>query len=107
MGSHDVRHTGFPQVDGGQRDTPVFGRHTHFGLSQTVRERVREREKQSSLFDSRDFVGRISLGQELKLIYATRATRGYQNHKIHPRSKVRVFTKTKKRWCPVKSHHLR
>ena len=33
---------------------------------------------QSSLFDSRDFIGRISLGQELKLIYATRATRGYQ-----------------------------
>ena len=41
-GSHDVRHTGFSQVDGGQRDTPVLGRHTHFGLSQTVRERDRE-----------------------------------------------------------------
>ena len=24
-GSHDMRHTGFPQVDGGQQDTPGFG----------------------------------------------------------------------------------
>ena len=24
-GSHDMRHTGFPQVDGGQRDTLGFG----------------------------------------------------------------------------------
>ena len=24
-GSHDMRHTGFPQVDGGQRDTPGNG----------------------------------------------------------------------------------
>ena len=23
--SHDMRHTGFPQVDGGQRDTPGNG----------------------------------------------------------------------------------
>ena len=23
-GSHDMRHTGFPRVDGGQRDTPGF-----------------------------------------------------------------------------------
>ena len=25
--SHDMRHTDFPRVDGGQRDTPVLGRH--------------------------------------------------------------------------------
>ena len=25
--SHDVRHTGFPQVDGGQRDPQEMGRH--------------------------------------------------------------------------------
>ena len=26
-GSHDMRHTGFPQVDGGQRDPWEMGRH--------------------------------------------------------------------------------
>ena len=26
-GSHDMRHTGFPQVDGGQRDPRESGRH--------------------------------------------------------------------------------
>ena len=26
--SHDMRHTGFPQVDGGQRDPREMGRHT-------------------------------------------------------------------------------
>ena len=56
------------------------------------REREREREKQSSLFDSHDFVDRISLGQELKLLYAKSSTRGYRNHKISSRFKVWVFT---------------
>ena len=27
-GSHDMRHTGFPQVDGGQRDPRGMGRHS-------------------------------------------------------------------------------
>ena len=27
-GSHGMRDTGFPQVDGGQRETPVLGRHS-------------------------------------------------------------------------------
>ena len=26
-GSHDMRHTGFPQIDGGQRDPRDMGRH--------------------------------------------------------------------------------
>ena len=26
-GSHDIRHTSFPQVDGGQRDPREMGRH--------------------------------------------------------------------------------
>ena len=26
-GSHDMRHTGFPQVDGGQRDPREMGHH--------------------------------------------------------------------------------
>ena len=26
-GTHDMRHTGFPQVDGGQRDPRKLGRH--------------------------------------------------------------------------------
>ena len=37
-GSHDMRHTGFPQVDGGQRDTPGFGasqKWTQGGLQET------------------------------------------------------------------------
>ena len=29
-GSHNMRHTGFPQVDGGQRDTQEMGRHKGF-----------------------------------------------------------------------------
>ena len=74
---------------------------------QPNRKREREREKQSSLFDSHDFVGRISLGQELKLLYEKSSTRGYRNHKILPRFKVWVFTKTEKRQCPGKPRHLR
>ena len=27
-GSHDMRHTGFSQVDGGQRDPQEMGRHS-------------------------------------------------------------------------------
>ena len=27
-GSHDMRHTGFPQVNGGQQDLRNLGRHT-------------------------------------------------------------------------------
>ena len=27
-GSHDMRHTDFPQIDGGQRDPREMGRHT-------------------------------------------------------------------------------
>ena len=46
---------------------------------------------------SRGFVDRNSAGRELKLLYATRATRGYWNHKISSRSKVWVFTKTEKK----------
>ena len=26
--THDIRHTGFPQVDGGQRDPREMGRHS-------------------------------------------------------------------------------
>ena len=74
------------------------------------REREREREKERrekknnlSLAHSPGFADRNSTGRELKLLYATRATRGYRNHKISPRSKVWVFTKTEKRRCPKKS----
>ena len=28
-GSHDMRHTGFPQVDGGQRDARDLGHHNY------------------------------------------------------------------------------
>ena len=31
------------------------------------------------------------------MLYATRATRGYWNYKISPRSKVWVFTETEKK----------
>ena len=34
---------------------------------------------------SHGFAGRNLTGRELKLLYATRATRGYWNHKILPR----------------------
>ena len=34
---------------------------------------------------SQGFVGWNSIGRELKLLYATRATHGYWNHKISPR----------------------
>ena len=32
--SHDMRHTGFPQVDGGQRDPREMGRHTDCSLAE-------------------------------------------------------------------------
>ena len=57
-------------------------------------ERERERGKKSNLSPaiSRGFSGRNSAGRELKSLYVMRTTCGYQNHKISPRSKVRVFT---------------
>ena len=35
--SHDIRHTGFPQVDGGQRDPREMGRHSLHSCHNTVR----------------------------------------------------------------------
>ena len=32
-GSHDMRHTGFPKVDGGQRDPWEMGRHNSCFMS--------------------------------------------------------------------------
>ena len=86
---------------------------SQFGLAPNIRERERERErdegekKQASPTISWGFAGKNSADRELKLFYATRAMRGYRNHKISPRSKVRVFTETKKRRCPMKSRKLR
>ena len=82
---------------------------SQFGLKKNVRERKREEgeKKQASPAILRGFAGQNSVGRELKLLYATRAMRGYQNHKISPRSKVRVFKETKKRRCPGKSRYLR
>ena len=31
-GSHDMRHTGFSHVDGGQRDLQELGRHNLYGI---------------------------------------------------------------------------
>ena len=81
---------------------------SQFGLEQNVRERERrEKKKQASPMILLGFVGRNLAGQELKMFYATRATRGYWNHKISPRSKVRVFMETKKMWCLGKSRYLK
>ena len=49
------------------------------------REREEGGEKQPFSGDSRGFAGRNLTGRELKLLYATRATRRYRNHKISPR----------------------
>ena len=44
-----------------------------------------------SLFsDSRKFDRRNSLGKTRKVLYATRATRGYQNHGISPKILVKI-----------------
>ena len=83
---------------------------SNFGREQNVRERESEdgeKKKQASPVILRSFVGWNSASRELKLLYATRATRGYKNHKISPRSKVQVFTETEKRRCPGKSLYLR
>ena len=82
---------------------------SQFGLAPNIREREREEgeKKQASSAISRGFAGRNSASRELKLFYATRAARGYWNHKISPRSKVRVFMETEKRRCPGKSRKLR
>ena len=55
---------------------------SQFGLEQNVREREREREmrekkKKASPAILRGLAGRNSTGQELKLLYAMRAMRGY------------------------------
>ena len=48
-------------------------------------ERGEEREAPTSLYDLWISVAQFSSGQELKSIYATRATRGYQKQKISPK----------------------
>ena len=58
-----------------------------FGLRQNVRER-REKKTRFSSAISLGSTGRNSEVQELKLLYATRVTCGYRNHKISPRFKV-------------------
>ena len=72
---------------------------SQFGLEQNVREREREEgeKKQASPAILRGFANRNLASRELKLLYATRATRGYQNHKILPWSKVQVFTKNREK----------
>ena len=81
---------------------------SQFGLEQNIRERKRGgRKKKASPAILRGFTDRNSAGQELKLFYATRAMREYQNHKISPMSKVRVFMETEKRRCLGKSRYLR
>ena len=84
---------------------------SQFGLEQNIRERERERreknKKQASSAILRGFASQNSAGRELKLLYVTRATRGYRNHKISPRSKVQVFTETEKRRYLGKSCYLR
>ena len=70
------------------------------------RERERERGKKGNLSSviSRGFTGRNSASRELKLLYATRATRGYWNHKISLRSNVKVFTKKEKNMVYWENH---
>ena len=73
---------------------------SHFFLREKRdRERESERGKKRNLSPaiSRGFANRNSAGRELKLLYATRATYGYHNHMISPRSKVRVFMETEKK----------
>ena len=41
--------------------------------------------------DSRKSDRRISSGKERKVFYATRATRGYQKHRISPRIQVKIL----------------
>ena len=57
----------------------------------------RERKANLSPAISRGFASRNSASQELKLLYTTRPTREYWNHKISPRSKLQVFVKTQKK----------
>ena len=44
----------------------------------------------ASFSDSRVSDRRISSGKTQKVLYATRATRGYQKHRISPRIKVNI-----------------
>ena len=85
---------------------------SQFGLEhklerETEREREEGEKKKASPAILQGFAGRNSADWELKLLYATRATRGYWNHKILPRSKVRVFMVIEKRQCLRKSRYLR
>ena len=82
---------------------------SQFGLKKNVRERERggRKKKQASPAILQGFTDRNLVDRELKLLYATRAMRDYWNHKILPRSKVRVFTETEKMRCPGKSRYLR
>ena len=50
------------------------------------RERVRgKRKTPHSLYDLRSLGGRNPSSQDLKFIYSTRATRGYQQHAVSPK----------------------
>ena len=50
---------------------------------------MEEREALASFYDIRRSGSRISLGQDLKFIYLTRASRGYQKHEISSRIRAK------------------
>ena len=67
-------------------------------------ERERGKKRNLSPVISRGFAGWNSTGRELKLLYVTRVTRGYQNHKISPRSKVQVFNGNREKGGVSRNH---
>ena len=54
-----------------------------------------EREAPTSFYDLWRSIARFSSCQELKSIYVTRATQGYQKHGISPKIQARSFWKSK------------
>ena len=67
----------------------------NFGPNNSVEKEIggkkkeEKREAPTSLYDLRRSMGRFSLGQELKIIYSTKAMCGYQKHEISPRIQVK------------------
>ena len=59
----------------------VGAKRSHFLLASHERERERKKIK-TSLFNPRSSVGWNSSGHEQKFIYSTKATSGYQKHRI-------------------------
>ena len=87
-GSHDMRYTGFPQVDGGQWDPQNFGRHR---VNWREREGERKRERREERKKREEEGGERSSTFSLDFLEIRPSTFVGPRDKVDPRSESHVW----------------